>query len=540
MTAPLSSYPRAAPDRQTVPDLRTPLDARGASAASDLRTVLDSRASGGPRTEFGPRDGFAPRTDDPRAGFGSRAAHGASATADPRSAWPPAGGEARETEPPAARVAGNRLLIVLLFWGMFATSVGLWVFATPPSTLSGKAEIVTGIGRVTGMIGGFLLLTQVLMMSRVSWLETWIGGHDLIRWHRWIGGWLLVSVLAHAGYTTVGYALTSRSSVVDQTVTLWTDYDDMVGAFTAAGIMVGVGALAIRGVRRRMPYELWHWLHLTTYAILILGYGHQFSAGAELSEEGFARLYWTALYALVISCLVWGRVIEPLWFNLRHRLCVMDVVPESDSMVSIYVGGRNLDRLEARAGQYFRWRFLGARGWWQSHPFSLSAAPNGTWLRLTVSAAGRYTAGLGLVRPGTRVFACGPSGTFTAQHRVRRAALLIAGGSGIAPVRALLEELPRGTVVVYRAGGPADIVFGDELRGLAQRRGIDVRYVLGSRDEPGPRRLFTPEGMREIVPDVKQRDVYLCGPPGMVRAALATLSDLRVRRRQIHLDPFEF
>ena len=46
--------------------------------------------------------------------------------------------------------------------------------------------------------------------------------------------------------------------------------------------------------------------------------------------------------------------------------------------------------------------------------------------------------------------------------------------------------------------------------------------------------------MRELVPDVKWRDVYLCGPPGLVETSLKALKPLRIRRRQIHMDPFEF
>jgi ferredoxin-NADP reductase len=39
---------------------------------------------------------------------------------------------------------------------------------------------------------------------------------------------------------------------------------------------------------------------------------------------------------------------------------------------------------------------------------------------------------------------------------------------------------------------------------------------------------------------VNRRDVYLCGPPGLVSAAVATLRELEVPDSQMHLDPFEF
>ena len=65
-------------------------------------------------------------------------------------------------------------------------------------------------------------------------------------------------------------------------------------------------------------------------------------------------------------------------------------------------------------GQFFRWRFLTRGCWWQSHPFSLSAAGNGRWLRITVKIVGQHTADLRDLEPGTRVWAEGPCGRFTA------------------------------------------------------------------------------------------------------------------------------
>jgi ferredoxin-NADP reductase len=44
--------------------------------------------------------------------------------------------------------------------------------------------------------------------------------------------------------------------------------------------------------------------------------------------------------------------------------------------------------------------------------------------------------------------------------------------------------------------------------------------------------------MRRLVPDVSRRDVYLCGPPGLIEASVGILRRLRVPKKQIHLDPF--
>lgn len=441
---------------------------------------------------------------------------------------------------PEQATRAGRVYLLVVFWFMLVTSVELWWLDTPGHSVDSVAAGLTEGGRVTGMVAGFLLLAQILLMSRVGWLERWIGGHDLLKWHRELGAALLVLVLAHVGLITFGYAGESGLSVFSETGQLWSTYIDMISAYVATALLVAIAVMAIRKFRQRLPYEVWYYLHLLSYLVLLWGYGHQFADGQELSKGGFGHWYWVGLYVFVVSCLLWGRIVWPIALNARHRLRVADVVAETGGMVSIYISGRRLEDLDARAGQYFRWRFMTRGCWWQAHPFSLSAAPNGRWLRLTVKIVGNHTDDLQRMRPGVPVFAEGPWGVFTAEQRRRPSSLMIAGGSGIAPIRALLEELPSGSIILYRARSMDEVVFRDELEWLAAKRGATLWYVLGSRDDEGPKRAFSAKGMRELAPDVRRRDIYLCGPPGLVDATLVALRKLRVPKRQIHMDPFEF
>jgi ferredoxin-NADP reductase len=95
-------------------------------------------------------------------------------------------------------------------------------------------------------------------------------------------------------------------------------------------------------------------------------------------------------------------------------------------------------------------------------------------------------------------------------------------------------------VVVYRASSPDDLIFREELDWLATVRDAEIHYVIGGRDDPGPRAVMSTKGLRRLVPDLQRRDVYLCGPEGLVSSAVKLLRRLHVPRRQIHLDPFEF
>jgi predicted ferric reductase len=451
-----------------------------------------------------------------------------------------AGGLAAPAARPVEHNSAGRLLLRTLFWSGFALALLPWWLGTKPGSIDTTAEIFQSAGRVTGLIAGYLLLTQVILMSRLVVLERWIGARHLGLWHRELGGSVLITILAHASLITVGYAYADRTGFVSELGTILTEYQDMITAFLAAGMLVCIGLLSIRRLRRALPYELWYFLHLTAYLALLLGFSHQFSNGQELFKPGLGRTLWMLFYGVMICAVVWGRIVAPLTLNLRHRLRVADVVAEGPDMVSIYITGNRLHDLDAQAGQFFRWRFLSRGLWWQAHPFSLSAAPNGRWLRLTVKTVGSHTSALRDLRPGVRIFVEGPWGDFTASRRVKSRTVLIAAGSGIGPIRALLEELPPGAVVIYRASAVHDLHLRDELEHLAELRHATLWFVVGDRRDPGPRRLFTPTGMRELVPDITERDIYLCGPDGLVTQSLQVLRRLRVPRRQVHLDPFEF
>jgi ferredoxin-NADP reductase len=254
-------------------------------------------------------------------------------------------------------------------------------------------------------------------------------------------------------------------------------------------------------------------------------------------SSAFGMTYWWALWLFAFGALLTGRIVMPLWRNAYHRFEVTAVVPESDDVVSVHITGRHLDKLPTRAGQFCIWRFPGHNGWWPANPFSLSAAPDGRTLRLTAKAVGSTSAGLRNVPVGSRAFVEGPYGAFTSLHRTLPGALLIAGGVGITPVRALLEEEPAGDVVVlYRVRSENDAVLVDEVRALVEARGGRLHLLTGRTGEGNA--PFAPDSLRAMVPDIAERDVYVCGPPTMTSAVLSALRGLKVPQRQVHAERF--
>jgi ferredoxin-NADP reductase len=137
------------------------------------------------------------------------------------------------------------------------------------------------------------------------------------------------------------------------------------------------------------------------------------------------------------------------------------------------------------------------------------------------------------------VYAEGPYGAFTSFHRSKEATLLIAGGVGVTPIRALLEELPAPVTVLYRVRDTADAVLLRELQDLARARGAQL-HVLTGRTGAGdpPNNPFDPRNLMALVPDIKERDVFVCGPSPMTTAVLRNLKALGMPRHQVHAERF--
>jgi len=429
--------------------------------------------------------------------------------------------DARMTPVPAPRRITGWDLAVLAAANAVAVT-GLWWRQGGVREVHDLAGLLTSLGRLTGLLGAFLALVQLLLLARIPVLEA-AGLERVAAWHRRNGTACLALLVAHTVLVTAGYALADRVSLVRETRDLLGDYPGVALATFALALLVAAVVTSVVAVRRRLGPRTWHAIHLTVYAAVALAFAHQLATGHEFVDQPLATAYWWALYGATAAALIGLRVALPVVRSRRHDLRIERVVAEGPGVVSIEIGGERLERLRVRSGQFLHWRFLAPGQWHRAHPLSLSAAPDGRRLRITVRERGGPTAGLAALRPGTRVLAEGPGGALTSEARQRPRVALIAGGVGIAPIRALLEDMPGepGEIaVIYRARAAEEVLFRSELDDLARRRGADVHYVLGDR---GNGILLSPEHLRALVPDIAERDVYVCGPAGMTAATRASL-----------------
>ena len=425
--------------------------------------------------------------------------------------------------------------------------MALWITGGGPYELVRVGPGLSSIGRLTGLLASDLLLVQVLLMARIPAVERSFGQDALVRSHR-VGFWSFILMAAHIVSISLGYAATSSTGLWHTVVNFVVNYPGMLLAVAGTFALVGVTITSVRSSRRRLRYESWHLLHLYAYLGLGLALPHQLWTGRDFLTSSVSTVFWWTLWVVAAaSVLVW-RVGQPLWRSRRHQLVVQEVRAESDRVTTIVMRGRRLDRLPARAGQFFQWRFLVGSGYTRAHPYSLSAAPDGRTLRITVAHLGDGSTSLTRLRPGTKVLFEGPYGRLHAGVRTRRKVLLLASGIGIMPMRALLEDLdqrPGEVTLVYRVRSEQESIMVDELNDLVELRKARFFVMTGhrvsARDSWLPEQsshLGDVEALRQLVPDVAAHDVFVCGSIGWVEAAERAVLRAGVPRENVHIERF--
>jgi len=435
----------------------------------------------------------------------------------------------------------NRWFPWLLFLANLAIVLAFWWASTGSQPMRSAGDMLNAVGRVTGLVGTYLALWQLLLMTRQPWLDAAFGLDKLAVLHRWNGYMALGLLVAHAVFQTLGYQLIDGLDTLSQLSDFVTAYDGVLPAIAGLLLLLVIVGVSISVTRRQLRYETWYFIHLYTYLAIALAFAHELAVGADFIASRAFTAYWVLLYLALAACLLWFRVALPLLRYQRHRFHVERVVREGPGVVSIYIGGRDLWALRTDAGQFMLWRFLDGGRWWQAHPFSLSLPSGYSHLRLTVKRIGDFSGAISTLRPGTPVLVEGPFGSFTERSCRGPKALLIAGGVGITPIRSLAERLAalgKDVCVLYRCSREQDVLFRDELARLAAAPNVRIEYLVGERH--GGRRgdPMRRSELRRLAPDAASRDVFICGPPGMTEAVVDSMDHLGVPPEQVHTEAF--
>ncbi len=439
----------------------------------------------------------------------------------------------------------KKILIYSLFLANLIVLVWSWWYFNQVLISGGDStSLLLAISRLSGLLATVLALTQLLLIGRIKWIEEVFGLDKLSKVHKWNGYAVLILIMIHVVLVTKSYSIINQIPYFDQYLSFLTDYDDIFKSFLAVLILVGTVGLSITIIRRQLKYEWWYYVHILNYLTFVLFVGHQLELGTSSNNTWF-EAYWIGIYAFTALHISWFRFFIPLYNFWQQDFTITKVDSMNGVAVSIYISGRDLKKFKRQSGQFMILRFLQNGFWWQAHPFSLSWGANNSKLRITAKNLGDFTASMPNLKVGTKVLIDGPHGVFTSDKITKDKVLMIAGGIGITPLRSLAEELV-GKVdltLIYSAKTRNEAVLLDELRLLSQNNTSTKSFRLieiysNEQIQGAEFGMLNKDKLAELVADLSERDVFLCGPPRMMDAMKLAVMEIGLPRKQFHWEKF--
>ena len=422
--------------------------------------------------------------------------------------------------------------VAVLATGLTTVVVSMWLAHGGLRTvLAGGSAAWSGAGQLSGLLASLLVLFGLALAGRPAILERAVGLDQLLVWHRYLGGGSAIMLLFHIASEVI--ARSSPSGFLSSLKALTGGDPYMALAFVGSLGMFTVTVTSLRSIRRRMTYETWYAIHLLAYVSLAIAFAHQLVLGADFVSDRRAWAFWVALNAGAFSTLIAGRW-GVAFAALARPLSVIANREVAPGIHEISLTGTRLRTLPADSGQFAFLRVLDRNLWWQSHPFSLSSTPRTDVFKFTIKELGDSTNLITRLRPGTKVALEGPYGSITPDNIGSHPALLIAGGVGISPIKAILEELNpvNRPVILYRARSRRDLAHLDELQELAASRAGTLHVIEGRRDSIGED-PFSPASLHRVVPDMALRHVVVCGPESLIRSVVRSALRCGVPRSRI-------
>ncbi len=202
--------------------------------------------------------------------------------------------------------------LLALFLANAAAVVLIWWGGLDPHTVDGRAGALNAAGRITALVGTYLVLVQLILRTHVPWLVNAFGKDALKTWHTWNAYVAFTLIGAHAVLQVLGYALQDRVDLLSELGLLLAHYEGMVLAVAGLALLAALTLLAVDPIRHRLPWPTWRALHLYTYAAIALSVPHQIATGSDFIDAPLAVAYWTGLELAVLGILVAARI-PPVW-----------------------------------------------------------------------------------------------------------------------------------------------------------------------------------------------------------------------------------
>lgn len=386
-------------------------------------------------------------------------------------------------------------------------------------------------GEVIGSNNIILMACSLFLSTRPKWTEKYFGGLDkMYMTHRRTGTAAFLLIFVHVltvPITTTGWKLGNYLAVI---------------AFT------GIVSIALITLAPRIPflnrltsgdYDDWKKLKRWIGIFFILAFIHALTIGNPL--HALIAITWVQIFFVIgtVSYLyteIFGGIFKKF---LPYK--VEAVKHPNNSSTEVTLRAKKEPVKKHRAGQFLFVRFPSEKDLNESHPFTISSAPAEDVLRLTIKASGNFTRELfARLKDGTEAIIEGAYGMFNYKTGGPKQ-IWIAGGIGLTPFLSFVRDMD-GTLqhkvdLYYTVRHPEEAIFVDELEAAAAKN-PDLKVHIRYSAKEGS--LTIEDIVKNAGGNIRDYDVYLCGPWPMMQAFEKKFMDLGLPKNKIHYEEFNF
>jgi len=434
---------------------------------------------------------------------------------------------------------GGVIVVALYFVVITAPLLVLMVFR-----VHSPNAFVFEVARSIALSSFAILAMQPLLMARLKWIERPFGMDVVSRFHRSMGVFATVLLLLHPPVMAVGGVGFSLLTSLE-----WPWYIWLGRAGLVLLLIQTLSSLFWRSLG--MKFEQWRLLHYILAPLIIcLVLVHSWEAGDDLKETPI-RVLWVVLAAVGLGIYVYHKVVRPA-FLARAPYRVAAVEQETYNVWTVKLAPPDGTQIYPyQPGQFHFITFQRGEDLpVEEHHWTISSSPTEKqFVSSTIKESGDFTSTIKFTKPGDLAVVQGPFGRFSHTfHPQDKDLVFIAGGIGITPFMSMLRHM-RDTnadldvTLLCANRAEKDIVFRSELDQIAalERPRLKLIHVL-SRTEQGwtgeTGAIDRDKIQRFAGSGLEQKVFYVCGPPGMNTAVIATLRDMGVPYGRIRTEIF--
>jgi len=409
-----------------------------------------------------------------------------------------------------------------------------WYFSKPISTrFVSSTTTLTSLGQITGLVGMAMFALTLILSSRLKFLENYFGGLNKVYIaHHIFGSIAFILLLFHPLILAGKFAQVSARSAA-LFLLPGSDWSINFGIIALFLMMI----FLVLTFFAKLPYQIWKFSHKFLGFAFFFAALHSFFIPSDISRDPILRIYMLALAGVGIIAFTYRAVLTK-FFVRYFEYSVEEVKILAENVVEIIMSPKG-KRINFTPGQFVFVSFVDNNISAESHPFSISSAVSEKNLRLTIKSLGDYTSQLRNLKAGALAKIEGPFGKFSHQDVKNKNQIWIAGGIGITPFLSMVKSLENAEYKIdlyYCVNNEKETIFFEELLKISQQN-PNFRVVPFYSEKQG---FINAEFIQKISGELNNKEIFLCGPPAMMKNLKEQFLKLKVSRENIHSEEFDF